>query len=73
MPQMLSCENGSSDWQTDTFDHGEHMNLSGAQKVTHFMGEYLKRNYELPDRREDAEYRDWKESYGRYLSDKEVQ
>ena len=61
------------DWRTDTFDHGEHMNLSGAQKVTHFMGEYLKRNYELPDRREDAEYRDWKESYGRYLSDKEMQ
>ena len=47
------------DWMTDTFDNGDHLNISGATKVSNYLGNYLKENYDLPDRRGDAAYADW--------------
>jgi len=41
-------------WKTDTLDGGDHMNLSGAKKVTNFMGEYFRANYTLTDHRNDS-------------------
>ena len=67
----LKTEELGLDWQKDTFDRGEHMNLFGAQKVTRYIGEYLKRGYDLPDRRESEEYADWAEQYRLYLAEKE--
>lgn len=40
------------DWLTDTKDGGDHLNLSGAKKVTKFMGKYFRENYELTDHRD---------------------
>ena len=37
------------DWSSDTLDQGRHLNLSGAQKVSAVLGEYLKKQYDLPD------------------------
>ena len=44
------------DWQTDTFDNGDHLNVSGAEKTSKYLGKYLKDNYDLPDRRGEAAF-----------------
>lgn len=54
------------DWYTDSLDRGDHLNLSGAEKVTTYLGEYLTDNYELPDHREDPAYASWSEESDRY-------
>ena len=47
------------DWNTDTLDKGDHLNLSGAKKVTEYLGRYLSENYSLTDHREDAAFEQW--------------
>ena len=42
------------DFATDTFDGGLHLNLAGAEKITHYLGEYLLRETALTDRRAEA-------------------
>ena len=54
------------DWMTDTKDAGSHLNLSGAQKTTAYLGEYLKAHYDLPDRRQDPQYDSWKDDMIRF-------
>lgn len=44
------------DYETDTFDRGMHMNLSGAEKVTSYVGGILSSEFGIPDRRGDDEY-----------------
>ena len=46
------------DWEKDMIDYG-HTNFWGAQKVTAYLGEYLKKHYELPDHRGDDRYALW--------------
>jgi hypothetical protein len=41
------------DFQTDTYDTGLHMNLSGAEKLSKYIGSFLMEQYEVPDRRND--------------------
>ncbi len=47
------------DWLTDTRDGGNHLNSSGAQKITSYLGEYIKENYDLTDHRGDTAYSEW--------------
>ena len=35
------------DWINDTRDGGNHLNDFGAQKVTRYLGEYLKKQYDF--------------------------
>ena len=49
------------DWSRDSKDQGDHLNAYGAIKVSRYLGKYLKSNYNLPDRRTDQEYGEWKE------------
>lgn len=56
----LQLEKTGIDWETDSFDKGDHMNLAGAMKVTSFLGEYLSENFSLKDHREDAAYLSWR-------------
>ena len=44
------------DMDTDLFDSFSHLNPSGAQKVTAYLGEYISRNYSVSDRRGDSAY-----------------
>ena len=44
------------------FRDAQHLNDFGAQKVTRYLGAYLKEMYELPDRREDARPNAWDEA-----------
>ena len=52
------------DWKIDSQDKkGEHLNYTGAMKVTNYLGKYLKENNELPDHREDEKFEAWNEAY----------
>lgn len=56
------------DLQND-YANATHLNISGAIKVSKFIGEYISNNYDIQDRREDAGYVEWfayHESYIRY-------
>lgn len=50
----------------DCSDEYSHLNVSGAKKVTHFLGEYIKENYEIQDRRRDENYANWYDDYDKY-------
>ena len=44
------------DMQTDTCDMGQHLNVYGAEKLSLWFGDLLKRTVTLPDRRGDARF-----------------
>ena len=54
------------DWNTDTRDGGDHMNLSGAEKVSSYIGKYLSNSGLLVDHRADEAYAEWNESLQKY-------
>ena len=54
------------DYRTDLYDSYSHVNASGARKITSWIGEYLMRQYDLPDRRNDPAYSYWDEDYREY-------
>ena len=43
------------DYQTDTYDGGLHLNLQGAEKLSHWFGKILAENHGLEDHRKDPE------------------
>lgn len=43
------------DFQTDTYDGGLHLNLSGAEKLSKYFGRILKEEYVLSDHHNDSE------------------
>ena len=47
------------DWKNDTLDKGDHLNLSGAHKITSYLSAYLKEQYTLPDHIGDEKYKSW--------------
>ncbi len=55
----LITEELGIDWKTDTLDKGDHLNLSGAEKVTEYLGRYLSGNYSLTDHRGDTSFDEW--------------
>lgn len=62
---MLTSEIGI-DWSKDTLDHGDHLNIYGAKKVTEYMKNYLEENYELPDHRGQQKYKEWNDLQDQY-------
>lgn len=54
------------DWHTDSRDKGNHLNNSGARKVSMYIGNYLKDNYSIKDRRNDEKYSKWNKDYENY-------
>jgi len=53
------------------FRDTSHLNNEGAAKVTHYFGEYLKGNYEIPDRRGEKGYELWAQN-ALYLNNKDI-
>ena len=45
-------------WESDMCDIG-HANYWGAAKNSEWLGQFLKDNYEIPDRRADSKYGNW--------------
>lgn len=63
------------DARTDFCDEGRHPNISGAQKMSRYLGAYLTEKCELRDKRENDEYSAWWSAYGLYhnlLRDKDI-
>ena len=50
-------------FEEDFADYGSHTNAVGAEKCTDFLREYLQEHYDFADRRGDAAYSSWDESY----------
>ena len=50
-------------FEEDFADYGSHTNAIGAEKCTDFLKEYLQTHYEFADKRGDAAYASWDESY----------
>jgi len=62
------------DFSQDTYDGGLHLNLSGAEKLTRYFGNWLKENYDLTDYRENEELaKIWSEKKDFYDEMKEDQ
>lgn len=55
------------DYRTDCFDFNSHQNASGAQKITDYLGRYIRDHYDLPDHSGDA---DWAAGYDAYYEEK---
>ena len=53
-------------WETD-FYNSKHVNYQGAEKYTAYLTEYIKENYEIPDRSGDETYSSWSDAYEEYL------
>lgn len=46
------------DWEKDTWDGGQHLNLNGAMKISADLGEYLREHYNLSDKHNEQWNRD---------------
>jgi hypothetical protein len=55
------------DWETDTRDRGDHLNVKGARKTTAFLGKYLEEKYGLPDRRSESCAKEWDDLCHKYM------
>lgn len=62
------------DFNTDTYDAGLHLNLSGAEKSSVFLGNILKTEFNLTDKRQDENLKTlWKEKADAYYKMEEDQ
>lgn len=67
-------EDTGIDYSTDTYDGGLHMNLSGAEKLSHYLGRMLTEELGIPDRRgEEHLAAIWEEKIAAYEAEKEEQ
>lgn len=60
------------DWKVDTRDQGDHMNITGARKVSDFIGQWLAETGLFEDKRGQEAYSQWDRFLQEYLEDKEV-
>ena len=58
-------------WNVDSRDGGDHLNVLGALKTTKYIGEYIKNNLDLEDHRNDKRYERWDTDYIEYQKMKE--
>ncbi len=71
---MKLSEETGIDMQTDTYDMGLHLNLSGAEKLSAYFGGILSEDFGLEDHRGDAELSGvWSEKVDKYNAEKAAQ
>lgn len=62
------------DYNTDTYDAGLHMNLSGAEKLSAYLGQVLQAQYGVPDRRDNEALADiWADNIAAYEAEQQAQ
>lgn len=62
----MKTEELGIDWEKDSMDKGDHLNVYGAEKVTAYLGRYLVEHYSLEDHRADEAYAKWNELAEKY-------
>lgn len=63
----LNLEIGNEiNWQEDSCDGGDHLNVTGAKKTTTYLGRYLHEHYLLTDHRSEIKYKAWNEALDQY-------
>ena len=61
-----------ADYGTDCYDPRSHLNPSGARKVTDYLGDWLQRHGDLPDRRTEPACERFRQEEEQWISDKEA-
>lgn len=56
-------------YETDLYD-GNHLNASGARKVTDYIGKYIAEHYDFSDHKKDEAYKRWQDDYTVYTETK---
>ncbi len=59
------------DWTKDTKDKGDHLNYSGACKVTKYLGTFFAAKNVFEDHRQDESYNDWNKAYDTFITNYE--
>ena len=59
-----------TDYATDCFDGNQHLNPSGARKVSDYLGAYIAEHYDVADRRGEAAYAAWADDAAAYREKK---
>ena len=54
------------DWSKDTGDEGYHLNISGAEKISDYLGKFLSENYEFENYKNEEVYKSWEEELVKY-------
>ncbi len=62
----------SFDYKKDYRDNGNHLNHTGALKITNYLGKYISENYNLDNHKNNEKYNKWDLSLMKYLSDESV-
>lgn len=62
---FLTMEN-IVNYDTDCLDEGSHLNVSGGNKMTDYIGQYISDQYNIPDHRSDSSYDHWNTDYQEY-------
>jgi hypothetical protein len=59
-------------YQTDYADSDSHMNVAGQKKVSEFLGDYIIKNYDIENKRDDEssiQWNDWYNDYQGYMEE----
>lgn len=60
------------DYKVDTFSGGRHMNVSGAEKISEYMGNLFLNEYHIKDRRNEEELaKEWEKELNRYHKERD--
>lgn len=62
----LMTEDVGIDWEKDSLDNGDHLNVLGAEKLSSYFGTYLKQHYDLEDHRKDPKYQSFEDDMSEY-------
>ena len=54
------------DWDKDTYDGGDHLNLSGSRKMTKYWADHLLGECDLKDHRRDPAFQSWSDLWEVY-------
>ena len=55
------------DYNIDLYDTSSHLNVSGARKVTDYLGKYIQEKYGITSKKNDSKYSYWHNDYNEYI------
>lgn len=57
------------DWKTDSRDGGNHLNYSGATKMTKYVGQYIHQHYNMKNHLNEKKYQQWNKDYNQFIQE----